>query len=170
MPKSLEEEEAATSEEDVNEILGSDEDSDAEKDNVAAANEQLSVEERRLFKQKIREEHAKRYSLLLDTFTDEQLNRYETYRSCGFSKSGMKRVLQDICGEQPHPRTVILMKSVAKVYCGEIIETARDVQEDWGDEGALQPKHIREAVRQMKKYGRHMVAGERVYSNKRFHC
>ena len=38
----------------------------------------------------------------------------------------------------------------SKVYTGEIIELALQVQRSWGDEGPLLPDHLREAARRYR--------------------
>lgn len=43
------------------------------------------------------------------------------------------------------------MSGISKVFTGELVEIARQVQTDWNDGGALLPSHVREAYRRMKK-------------------
>ena len=47
----------------------------------------------------------------------------------------------------------IVISGFAKVFVGEIVEKARDVQMLKGDEGPLQPEHLREAWRLYKERG-----------------
>jgi transcription initiation factor TFIID subunit 11 len=46
-----------------------------------------------------------------------------------------------------------VISGFAKVFVGEIVEMARDVQVLHGDEGALKPEHMREAWRLYKLRG-----------------
>lgn len=46
-----------------------------------------------------------------------------------------------------------MISGFAKVFVGEIVEKAREVQELQGDNGPLQPHHLREAWRLYKERG-----------------
>ena len=41
------------------------------------------------------------------------------------------------------------MKAIAKVFAGEMVETARDVMREQSEDGAIQPCHLREAARRL---------------------
>ena len=48
----------------------------------------------------------------------------------------------------------IVMAGICKVFLGEIVETARLVMEERGEEGAICPRHVREAYRRQVRSGR----------------
>lgn len=99
------------------------------------------------------EQDRLKMQVLVSNFTEEQLNRYEMFRRAAFPKASIRRLMQGITGAGLSQNVIIAMSGIAKVYVGEICETALDVKEKWKDTGAIQPKHLREAVRVMKKSG-----------------
>lgn len=100
------------------------------------------------------EEENKRMQVLMANFSEEQLNRYETFRRSAFQKSSIKKIIQNVCGKSVSQSVVIAMSGISKVFVGEIVEKALDVKEKWGDTGPLQPKHLREAFRLFKNSNR----------------
>ncbi len=56
-----------------------------------------------------------------------------------------------MCSKTVSADVIIAVSGMAKVFVGEIVELALDVQLKWNETGALHPKHIREAFRVYKK-------------------
>ncbi|XP_019161160.1 PREDICTED: transcription initiation factor TFIID subunit 11 isoform X2 [Ipomoea nil] len=92
---------------------------------------------------------------ILSQFTGEQMSRYESFRRSGFQKSNMKRLLVSITGSQKIsvPMTIV-MSGIAKMFVGELIETARMVMSERNDSGPIRPCHVREAYRRLKLEGK----------------
>ncbi|KAJ3170118.1 hypothetical protein HDU87_008835 [Geranomyces variabilis] len=87
---------------------------------------------------------------LFQTFTPEQQARYEAFRRSKIPKPTMKKHLTALCGQSVSDSTAIVVAGVAKLFVGEMTERAREVMLEWGDTGALQPGHLREAYRRYK--------------------
>ena len=52
---------------------------------------------------------------LVESFSEEQLNRYEMYRRSSFPKASIKRLMQTIAGCSVSHNVVIAVSGVAKV-------------------------------------------------------
>ncbi|KAJ6799311.1 transcription initiation factor TFIID subunit 11 [Iris pallida] len=92
---------------------------------------------------------------ILSQFTEGQMTRYESFRRSGFQKSIMKRLLTSITGSQKIsvPMTIVV-SGIAKMFVGELIETARTVMMERKEGGPVRPCHIREAYRRLKLEGK----------------
>lgn len=90
------------------------------------------------------------FAKLLERFTPDQLNRYEHFRRSHFSKSKIKKIVQEKCGIEV-PRIIsIVIASIVKVCLGQLIESARDIMIEDGITDTnvpIKPEHIREAYR-----------------------
>ncbi|ORY89889.1 TAFII28-domain-containing protein [Syncephalastrum racemosum] len=89
--------------------------------------------------------------ILLENFSNEQLQRYEGYRRSALNRTNVKRLVSHVLNQQCSQTMSIVVAGFTKVYVGEIIEKAREVMEEWGHTGAIRPEHLREADRRYKK-------------------
>ncbi|XP_076946812.1 transcription initiation factor TFIID subunit 11-like [Bidens hawaiensis] len=92
---------------------------------------------------------------ILSQFTEDQMSRYESFRRSGFQKSVMKRLLGSITGSNKvsMPMTIV-MSGIAKIFVGELVETAKVVMKERKESGPIRPCHIREAYRRLKLEGK----------------
>lgn len=99
------------------------------------------------------EEANIKLQVLVSNFSDEQLDRYEMYRRSAFSKVAIKRLMHSITGSVPSSNVVIAIAGIAKVFVGEIVEEALEVQRRESNPEQkttpLEPKHLREAYRRI---------------------
>lgn len=92
---------------------------------------------------------------ILSQFTEEQMSRYESFRRAGFQKANMKRLLTSITGTQKISIPItIAVSGIAKVFVGEVVETARTIMKERKETGPIRPCHLREAHRRLKLEGK----------------
>ncbi|XP_003740664.1 transcription initiation factor TFIID subunit 11 [Galendromus occidentalis] len=104
-------------------------------------------------REEIEQEEREKMRVLVSSFSEDQLNRYEMYRRAAFPKAAIKRLVQSIAGCSVSQNVVIAISGIAKVFVGEVVEKALDCMEhnEDGDlKGPIEPKHIREAVRRLR--------------------
>uniref|UniRef100_A0A0C9QX32 TSA: Wollemia nobilis Ref_Wollemi_Transcript_2062_976 transcribed RNA sequence n=1 Tax=Wollemia nobilis TaxID=56998 RepID=A0A0C9QX32_9CONI len=97
---------------------------------------------------------TERFTAILAQFTPEQMERYESFRRSGFQKANMRRLLQSIAGCPVSLPMTIVMSGVAKMFVGELVETARIVMAERKESGPVRPCHLREAYRRLKLEGK----------------
>jgi transcription initiation factor TFIID subunit 11 len=96
-------------------------------------------------------------------FGPTQLQRYEQYRRSDLKKEKIKKVLtaiNPILSKSSDP-FLIAVKGLAKVFVGDVVETALEFRQQCGDTGPLQTKHLREAYRQLRQAGAVPTTGTR---------
>lgn len=96
------------------------------------------------------DDEKEKMQVLWSQFTEEQLNRYEMFRRSTFPKASIKRFMQSISGTSVSQNVVIAMSGIAKVFVGELVEEAINIQTRYGESGPVEPKHLREAYRVIK--------------------
>jgi transcription initiation factor TFIID subunit 11 len=91
--------------------------------------------------------------LLLSNFNDDQMSRYEAFRRANVNRSAVKKLSNAILNQSITGNVAVALSGMSKVFVGEIVELARDVQAraDPDNVGApLRPEHLREAWRLYK--------------------
>lgn len=87
--------------------------------------------------------------------TPVQLRRYEQYRRSDLTNQKVKKVLVQLNPilQKASEQYVIAVKGLAKLFVGDVVETSIQVRKQYGDTGPLQPKHLREAYRRLRRDG-----------------
>ncbi|KAL3316852.1 Dolichyl-diphosphooligosaccharide-protein glycosyltransferase subunit dad1 [Cichlidogyrus casuarinus] len=84
---------------------------------------------------------------LLAHFSEDQLNRFETFRRATFAKACVKRVMHSVLNTTVNQNVAIAMAGMTKVFVGELLDEAFAYRDRLGENIKLQPRHVREAAR-----------------------
>ena len=95
---------------------------------------------------------GERYDEFLRCATDEQLERFEHYKRSRFPRAAMRKLMTEVLGNSSE-RGAVVLASVAKMFVGEMVEISREQMTAAGEEGAIQPHHLRQAYRKMRERG-----------------
>jgi transcription initiation factor TFIID subunit 11 len=109
------------------------------------------AEVQRLLEQRRRKKSAQTgelYEQFVRTATSEQLDRFEHWKRSKFPRAAMRRLQADIMGSSTE-NGAILLATVAKMFAGELIESAREQMMVAGESGPVQPGHLRQAHRRV---------------------
>lgn len=88
--------------------------------------------------------------ILLDSFDADQNRRYEAFRRANLNKAAVKKLANQVLSQSVTANVGTVICGFSKVFTGEIIELALQIQRQWGDQGPLLPDHLREAARRYR--------------------
>ncbi|KAF7682929.1 Transcription initiation factor TFIID subunit 11 [Astathelohania contejeani] len=86
---------------------------------------------------------------MLDQMSPDEFDRYESFRRAGFNKVAIRKLCNSILKQSCNPNFVISVAGIAKVFVGEMVGMAKQIQFEMGDSGPLLPSHIDEAYRRL---------------------
>ncbi|KAK9468512.1 hTAFII28-like protein conserved region-domain-containing protein [Lipomyces arxii] len=93
---------------------------------------------------------------LISSFTEDQMERYETFRRANVNRGGVKKLANAVLNQSIADNVAMAISGFSKVFLGEVVERALDVQQrmdppdplnPYAVAGPLQSEHIREAWR-----------------------
>ncbi|KAI5461664.1 hTAFII28-like protein conserved region-domain-containing protein [Mariannaea sp. PMI_226] len=99
---------------------------------------EMAVEDVVARTQEQKQEEIRLRAMLVEAFDSQQYNRYELWRAAKLADSVVKRVVNATVSQSVPQNVSTAVKAVAKLFAGEIIETARRVQGEWIEAGEKQ--------------------------------
>ncbi|KAM0246229.1 hypothetical protein ACHAP5_004851 [Fusarium lateritium] len=88
--------------------------------------------------QEQKQEEIRLRAMLVEAFDTQQYNRYELWRAAKLADSVVKRVVNATVSQSVPQNVSTAVKAVAKLFAGEMIEAARNVQGEWINAGEKQ--------------------------------
>ncbi|TAQ84279.1 hypothetical protein B7494_g7395 [Chlorociboria aeruginascens] len=81
--------------------------------------------------QEEKQKEIRHRAMLVNAFDEEQFSRYEAWRSSKLPDSIVRRIVNQTLSQSAPASVILAVKSVAKIFAGEMIEGARKVQSEW---------------------------------------
>ncbi|KKA27738.1 hypothetical protein TD95_001277 [Thielaviopsis punctulata] len=81
-------------------------------------------------KEKKQEENRLR-GMLVEAFDPVQYSRYERWRAAKLGESTVRKVVNAAASQSAPPMGILAMKTVTKLFMGDLIESARRIQTEW---------------------------------------
>ena len=78
-----------------------------------------------------KKQEQKHLNMLLSAFSEEQLDRYSTWRRVKLKKEIVRRITNQTLSQSVPAGIVTAINGFTKVFIGEIVEAAREVQAEW---------------------------------------
>ncbi|EFY89843.1 transcription initiation factor TFIID subunit 11 [Metarhizium acridum] len=119
-------------------VSGQGGDKEAEEDDDDDENGEMALEDSGARTQEQKQEEIRLRAMLVEAFDSEQYNRYELWRAAKLSDAVVKRVVNATVSQSVPQMVSTAVKAVAKLFAGEIIEAARNVQGEWISAGEKQ--------------------------------
>lgn len=126
--------------EDLDDLSENDSELDFDDDIV----EQVDIEKKRLSEARLR-------------FNEAQAKRFEVANSVSFlhNKRGknerFEKLVRGIIGSTVNDSIMMAVAAASKIYVAELVETGLRVASELRDEGPLQPMHLQEARRRLRR-------------------
>ena len=98
------------------------------------------------------EQMAALYENFLSVATPDQLERFEHWVRSKFPRAAMRRLMAELVGNS-NERGAIVLSAIAKMFVGDLIETARENMTSMGEAGPITPSRLRRAHRQAQRTG-----------------
>ncbi|SNX83738.1 uncharacterized protein MEPE_02445 [Melanopsichium pennsylvanicum] len=85
--------------------------------------------------------------LLSMVMDEDQLDRHMASRRGALNKTSVRKLVNHVLSQSVSQHVAMVVSGVAKIFVGEIVEKARNIQKIRGERGPLRPNHLREAHR-----------------------
>lgn len=69
-----------------------------------------------------------RLRLLLANFSEDQMSRYEAFRRANLNRTGIKKLANAVLNQSITGNVAVTLSGLAKVFVGELVEKAREVE------------------------------------------
>ncbi|KAI1776272.1 histone-fold-containing protein [Hypoxylon cercidicola] len=125
------------------------------------------------------EEEKELYAMVKSQMDTQQFHRYEVWRRSTLKPADVKKHINIVTSQSCPPNVHQMMQVVCKMFVGDVVEAARDIQQEWIQLGEkqtdlpdddvkpvselsvhhrrapLRPEHLREAYRRQKAASEH---------------